>query len=248
MAICEAWFVSQTSAQQKVADARQPVTSGLFSKHLPNKKLKSCWCTTTCDAWPVSQTSAQTKTCWFTATCDAWPVSQTSAQQKVADARQPVTPGLFPKHLPNKKLMMQGNLWRLACFLNICPTKSWWCTATFDAWPVSKTSVQQKVADARQPVTPGLFPKHLPNKKLLMHGSLWRPACFPNSCLTKSFYDALQPVTPDLFPKHLPNRGFEKVVGDFSHVIGCSTEIHQHERYRKVSTDDNTQDDPPKDE
>jgi hypothetical protein len=37
-----------------------------------------------------------------------------------------------------------------------------------------------EVADARQPVMPGLFPKHLPNKKLLMHGNLPLPACFPN--------------------------------------------------------------------
>ena len=44
------------------------------------------------------------------ATCDACSVSQTSAQQKFNDARQPVMPGLFPKHLPNKKLLMKVNL------------------------------------------------------------------------------------------------------------------------------------------
>jgi hypothetical protein len=42
-------------------------------------------------------------------TVDAWSVSQTSAQQKVAYARQQLMPGLFPKHLANKKLMMHGN-------------------------------------------------------------------------------------------------------------------------------------------
>jgi hypothetical protein len=185
------------SAQQKVADARQPVMPVLFPKHLPNKKLKSCWCMTTCDTWASFPKHLPNKKLLMHYNLGRLVCFQTSAQQKVADARQPVMPGLY---LPNEKLTMQGNLWHSARFPNICPAKllmhgNLWRPVCFPNICPVKLLMHGNL----------WHPAHFPNicpAKLLMHCNLWHPARFPNICPAKLLMHG-NLWLPALFPNNL---------------------------------------------